>query len=219
MKVEDKMEPWEKIVSVEKDLVAANQELADENKNYFKNKGIRAIEVLGNIGSGKTSLIAKLIEQLKKKYHISVINGDIAGDPADIARLGVQTIQINTGGECHLDAKYIRPFVDKLPRDTNLCFIENVGNLICPFEFPLGCEHRVVVVDITSGPFIVRKHPVTFRIATVAVINKVDLQKLIDFDPKKLAEDCKAINPKASVVLTSTKTGEGIKDLIKALNL
>ncbi len=214
-----KMDSWEKIVSVEKDLIQANEELADENKNYFKNRGIRAIEFLGNIGSGKTSLIAKIIEKVKDKYNIAVINGDIAGDPTDIERLGVSTIQINTGGECHLDAKYIRPFVEKLPSETNLCFIENVGNLICPFEFPLGCEHRVVVVGLTDGPFIIRKHPVTFRIATVAVINKLDLQEFLDNDPKKLVEDCKSINPKAAVVLTSAKTGKGIEELIKVLNL
>ncbi|MFX1295394.1 MAG: hydrogenase nickel incorporation protein HypB [Promethearchaeota archaeon] len=213
------MDSWEKIVSVEKDLIEANEELADENENYFKNKGIRAIEFLGNIGSGKTSLITKIIEQVKEKYNIAVINGDIAGDPTDIDRLRVYTIQINTGGECHLDAKYIRPFVEKLPSETNLCFIENVGNLICPFEFPLGCEQRVVVVDLTNGPYIIKKHPVTFRIATVAVINKVDLQEFLDNNPNKLVEDCKSINPKAAVVLTSAKTGNGIQALIKALNL
>lgn len=213
------MDSWEKIVSVEKDLIEANEELADENKDFFKKKGIRAIEVLGNIGSGKTSLIAKIIGEIKEKYNIAVINGDIAGDPTDIERLGVQTIQINTGGECHLDAKYIRPFVDKLPAEINLCFIENVGNLICPFEFPLGCEHRVVVVGLTDGPYIIKKHPVTFRIATVAVINKIDLQEFLENDPKKLVEDCKSINPRAAVVLTSAKTGDGVSDLIKALNL
>ena len=214
-----KMDSWERIVSVNEDLIKANERLADENKNFFKNKGIIAIEVLGNIGSGKTSLIAKVIEKLKTKYHIAVINGDIAGDPADIARIGVPTIQINTGGECHLDAKYIRPFVEKLPKETNLCFIENVGNLICPFEFPLGCSHRVVVVALTDGPFIIRKHPVTFRIATIAVINKIDMKKFLDNDPKQLVKDCQGINPKAAVVLTSAKTGEGIQDLIKAMNL
>jgi hydrogenase nickel incorporation protein HypB len=213
------MDQWDKIVSVEKDLIQANEELAEENKNYFKNKGMKAIEVLGNIGSGKTSLIANLIEHLKKKYKIAVINGDIAGDPTDIKRLGVFTLQINTGGECHLDAKYIRPFVEKIPPETNLVFIENVGNLICPFEFPLGCAHRVVVVGLTDGPYIIKKHPVTFRIATVAVINKIDLLEFLENDPKKLVEDCKSINPKAAVVLTSAKKGTGITELIKALDL
>jgi hydrogenase nickel incorporation protein HypB len=210
---------WERIVAVNEDLIKANERLADENKDYFKDRGIKAIEVLGNIGSGKTSLIARVIEQLRDTYHIAVINGDIAGDPADIARIGVPTIQINTGGECHLDAKYIRPFLDELSPETDLCFIENVGNLICPFEFPLGCSHRVVVVALTDGPFIIRKHPVTFRIATIAVINKIDLKDFLDNDPEKLVEDCKGINPKAAVVLTSAKTGEGIDDLIKAMNL
>ncbi|MHA1266778.1 MAG: hydrogenase nickel incorporation protein HypB [Candidatus Helarchaeota archaeon] len=213
------MSQWEKIVAVEKDLIEANEELAAKNQNYFKDRGMRAIEFLGNIGSGKTSLISKVIERIKNKYKIAVINGDIAGDPTDIERLGVYTLQINTGGECHLDAKFIQPFMEKLPSDTNLCFIENVGNLICPFEFPLGCEHRVVVVGLTDGPYIIRKHPVTFRIATIAVINKLDLKEVLDNDPKKLVEDCKAINPNAEVVLTSAKTGEGIDNLVKALNL
>ncbi|MBD3227562.1 MAG: hydrogenase nickel incorporation protein HypB [Candidatus Lokiarchaeota archaeon] len=213
------MSEWDKIISVEEDLIKANIELANDNTQYFKKKGIRAFEVLGNIGSGKTSIIKKVIEKIKDDYNIAVINGDIAGDPSDIERLGVKTLQINTGGECHLDAKYVRPFVDKLPNDTNLCFIENVGNLICPFEFPLGCEHRIVVVGLTDGPYIIRKHPVTFRIATVIVINKMDLGEVLETDSDQLIEDCHKINSEASVILTSAKTGRGIDKLIKALKI
>jgi hydrogenase nickel incorporation protein HypB len=213
------MSEWEKIIAVEEDLIKANVELADKNKDYFKDKGIRAFEVMGNIGSGKTSLISKIINRVKDKYNISVINGDIAGDPSDIDRLGVKTLQINTGGECHLDAKYIKPFVDKLPPETNLCFIENVGNLICPFEFPLGCEHRIVVVGLTDGPYIIKKHPVTFRIATLAVVNKIDLKEYIEADTDTLIEDFKKINPGAPIVLTSAKTGEGIDKLIDILKI
>lgn len=213
------MSEWEKIISVEEDLIKANVELADKNKDYFKDKGIRAFEVMGNIGSGKTSLISKIIDKVKDKYNIAVINGDIAGDPSDIERLGVKTLQINTGGECHLDAKYIKPFVDKLPPETNLCFIENVGNLICPFEFPLGCEHRIVVVGLTDGPYIIKKHPVTFRIATLAVVNKIDLKEYIEADTDTLIEDFKKINPGAPIVLTSAKTGEGIDKLIDILKI
>lgn len=213
------MSEWDKIISVEEDLIKANNELANDNTQYFKKNGIRAFEVLGNIGSGKTSIIKKVIEQIKDKYNIAVINGDIAGDPKDIERLGVKTLQINTGGECHLDAKYVRPFVDKLPDDTNLCFIENVGNLICPFEFPLGCEHRIVVVGLTDGPYIIRKHPVTFRIATVIVVNKMDLNEVIEADPDQLIKDCAKINNEAPVVFTSAKTGKGIDKLIDILKI
>jgi hydrogenase nickel incorporation protein HypB len=94
-----------------------------------------------------------------------------------------------------------------------------VGNLICPFEFPLGCEHRIVVVGLTDGPYIIKKHPVTFRIATLAVVNKIDLKEYIEADTDTLIEDFKKINPGAPIVLTSAKTGEGIDKLIDILKI
>ena len=214
------MSEWDKIVAVEKDLIEANEELAVENKNYFKDRGMRAIEVLGNIGSGKTSLIAKLIERLKDKYKIAVINGDIAGDPTDINRLGAYTLQINTGGECHLDANLIKKALRTIDlTKIDVLFIENVGNLICPAEFPLGSEKRIVVISLTEGPFMVVKHPFIFMETDVVVINKMDLVDVLDIDVNKLIQDITHVNPQAKIVKVSCRTGMGIQDLLTVLKL
>ncbi|MHA1311328.1 MAG: hydrogenase nickel incorporation protein HypB [Candidatus Helarchaeota archaeon] len=218
------MSEWDTYINVEEDLIKANTELANENADYFKKRGMRVFEVLGNIGSGKTSVIECVVAKLKDKYKIVVVNGDLATsiDADRIKKHNVSAIQINTGKECHLDALTIKPVFDQFPEGTNLCFIENIGNLICPMDFRLGAEKRIVVFSISNGPYIVRKHPISFLETDVVIINKVDLAEYLEFseeDKKKLEEDCKKINPKLQVVFTSAKTKEGIDDLIKILKL
>ncbi|MHC1590565.1 MAG: hydrogenase nickel incorporation protein HypB [Candidatus Helarchaeales archaeon] len=222
-------EEWDTFVTVEEDLIQANVKLAEENAKFFKERGIRVFEILGNIGSGKTTMIEKMVQKLKDKYKILVINGDLATsiDADRIARHGVKAIQLNTGRECHLDAYTMRPALEKLP-DINLCLIEQVGNMICPADFPLGAEKRIVVFSITNGPYIVKKHPLIFTQssdtwgADMVVINKLDIAEAVDMNEKareQLVKDCKDINPKLEVLFVSAKTGEGIDELIKALGL
>ncbi|MHA1269772.1 MAG: hydrogenase nickel incorporation protein HypB [Candidatus Helarchaeota archaeon] len=218
------MSEWDTFITVEEDLIKANIKLADTNAKYFKNRNIRVFEILGNIGSGKTSLIECMVAKLKNKYNIIVINGDLATsiDADRIKRHNVPAIQINTGKECHLDANTIQPVFEQFPKNINLCFIEQVGNMICPADFPLGAEKRIVVFGITNGPYIVEKHPVIFLESEIVVINKVDIADYVDMDinaRNKLVEDCKKINPKIKVIFTSTKTMEGIDELIESLNL
>jgi len=209
-------------VELSEDLLKANQRLAEENKQFLHKNGVKAVDIMGAIGSGKTSLIEKLVQLLKSRYKIAVFKGDLTTtiDAELIARHGVETIAINTGKECHLDANLVKKALQKLNlKRIDLLFIENVGNLICPAEFPLGSDKRVVVVSVTEGPYMVVKHPFIFMEADVVAINKVDLANAMNVDVKKLEKDVKTINPKAKVVATNCRIGEGVDDVVKALEL
>ena len=209
-------------VELSKDLLKANQSLAEENKHFLHKNGVRAIDVMGAIGSGKTSLIEKLVQLLKSRYRIAVFKGDLTTtiDAELIARHGVETVAINTGKECHLDANLVKKALLKLDlKKVNLLFIENVGNLICPAEFPLGSDKRVVVVSVTEGPYMVVKHPFIFMETDVVAINKVDLAKAMGVDVKQLEKDVKTINPRAIVAATNCRSGEGVDGVSKALGL
>ena len=209
-------------VELSEDLLKANQRLAEENKRFLQGNGVRAIDVMGSIGAGKTSLIEKLVGLLKTRYRIAVFKGDLTTtiDAELIARHGVETVAINTGKECHLDANLVKKALKKLDlKSIDLLLIENVGNLICPAEFALGSDKRVVVVSVTEGPYMVVKHPFIFMETDVVAVNKVDLAKAMEVSVKQLKKDVKTINPRAIVVATNCRTGEGIDDVAKALGL
>ena len=209
-------------VELEVDILRENRRLADENRNRLQSKGVRAIDVMGSVGSGKTSLIKGIISRLKKNYRIAVIEGDVTTtiDSDLIASEGVPTVQVNTGKECHLDANLIRKALDRIPLDKlDLIFIENVGNLICPAEFPLGSEKRLVVISVTEGPYMVLKHPMMFLDARTVAINKIDLADAMGVDPNKLSADVSRINPKATTVHTNCRNGVGIDKVIQSFEL
>lgn len=209
-------------IELSTDLLKANQRLAEENKQFLHKSGVKAIDVMGATGSGKTSLIEKLAELLKTHYGMAVFKGDLTTtiDAELIARHGVKVVAINTGKECHLDANLVRKALKKLDMsEIQLLFIENVGNLICPAEFPLGSDKRVVVISVTEGPYMVVKHPFIFMDADVVVINKIDLAQAMDVDVKQLEKDVKTINPRAKVVATNCRSGEGVEKVTEALGL
>jgi hydrogenase nickel incorporation protein HypB len=209
-------------IELEEDLLKANAKIADENKALLKKNGIEAVDIMGSIGSGKTSLVEQMVKALKNKSKITVINGDLTTtiDSDRVRRQGAQVIQINTGKECHLDANLVRKALKELDlKNIDLLLIENVGNLICPAEFPLGESKRMVVISVTEGPYMVLKHPFIFMDASVVVINKIDLAKAMDVSVEKLEKDVVAINPKAKVAGTNLKTGEGVPQVVRALNL
>jgi len=209
-------------IELEADLLKANEELAGKNRELLRKHGVMTIDVMGAIGSGKTTLIEKLVKALKKKYRIAVFKGDLTTtiDAELIGRHGVEVVPINTGKECHLDANLVRKALQKINlEDINLLFIENVGNLICPADFPLGSERRVVVISVTEGPYMVVKHPFIFMEADVAVINKKDLAQAMDVEVKKLKADVREINPNVKVVATNGRSGEGVKEVVDALEL
>ena len=209
-------------VELEVDILKENQRLANENKRRLESKGVHAIDVMGSVGSGKTSLIKAMISRIKGNFRIAVIEGDVTTtiDSDLIASEGVPTVQVNTGKECHLDANLIRKALDRLPLDNlDLVFIENVGNLICPSEFPLGSEKRLVVISVTEGPYMVVKHPMMFLGAQVVAVNKIELAPAMGVDPKKLSADVAKLNPKAATVYTSCRDGTGIGEVIDRLEV
>jgi len=203
-------------------ILEVNKQLAQKNMELLRKHHIKAIDIMGSIGAGKTSLIEKLVQKLKQKYRIAVFKGDLTTtiDAERIGRHGVQVLTINTGRECHLDANVVARAVERISlKDLDLLIIENVGNLICPAEFPLGTDKRVVVVSVTEGPYMIVKHPFTFMNADVMVINKNDLAQIMKIDTKQLETQVKEIKPDVKVAVTNALSGEGVDELIKALEL
>lgn len=209
-------------IELDENILQRNRDLALENSSRLLDNNIKSIDIMGSIGAGKTTLVEQMVKRLRDRCKVFVLGGDITTtiDVDRIARHDVETLQINTGKECHLDANLIKKALDKINLDEiEVLLIENVGNLICPGEFPLGAESRMVVVSVTEGPYMVMKHPYIFGTAETVVINKIDLADIMEVDPNKLRDDVFKINPKATVVLTNARTGEGIEDLLKALGL
>jgi len=207
-------------IELEEDLLKKNKELAQGNKRLLDKHKILAVDVMGSIGSGKTSLIKHLASRLKENYSLGVIAGDLTTtiDADRIRDEGVEVVQVNTGKECHLDANLIGKALKKFDLEAlNILFIENVGNLICPADFPLGSHKRIVVISVTEGPWMVIKHPYIFLEADLVAINKIDLTKSMGVSPQKLTEDIHKINPTVKVVQTNCIKGEGVGEIVEAL--
>ena len=213
-----------KIIELNEDLIENNERLAEQNNKIFKTNNIKSFDVVGAIGAGKTAILEVLSKRLSKDHKILVINGDVATriDADRIEQHGVKTIQVNTGRECALNANHISRILNSIDLEeyrNGILFIENVGNLICPSDFILGAEKRIVIVSITEGPWVVRKHPLLFKFSDFAVINKIDLSDVIDVNIDEMSNDAKEINPNIRIFTTSAKTGENISELIKALEI
>lgn len=210
-------------VDLEKDILSENRRIADENRAHLEEHGIVAFDFLGAIGSGKTLIIERLMDILKAKgKRPAAIAGDVSGDD-DYTRFvahGVPAANINTGKECHLDAHLVDHALEDLPLDRlDYLFIENVGNLVCPVDFPLGSHKRVVVISVTEGDDMVRKHPAIFAFSDVIIINKVDLAKAMEVDPMILERDAKRTNPGAKIIMMDARHGKGMDELVTALGL
>ena len=209
-----------RIIELNEDLIENNDRLAEENNKILRENNIRAFDFVGAIGAGKTAIIESIVEKIAGDYRVLVINGDVATriDADRIEKYGVQTIQINTGRECALNSYHISQVLKNYGLDeVELVFIENVGNLICPSDFILGTEKRIVIVSITEGEWVIEKHPMLFKMSDIAIINKIDLLDVIDVNVKKMVNDAKKINPNLTIIKTSAITGENISELIKAI--
>jgi hydrogenase nickel incorporation protein HypB len=208
------------------DILAANKRIAEENAGLLDKNGIKSFDFVGSIGSGKTLIIEAIIEELKKGPKggpkVACVAGDVAGDD-DYRRFKkhkVMAENLNTDKECHLDAHLVSHALEHLDlKKIDVLFIENVGNLVCPTDFPLGVQKRILVISVTEGDDMVRKHPVIFRLSDIIVINKVDLAKIMEVDPKGLVRDAKTVRPDAKIFLTDARHGKGIKELMKAMGL
>ncbi|MEP6822353.1 MAG: hydrogenase nickel incorporation protein HypB [Chthoniobacterales bacterium] len=207
-------------IELEHSLLAANEKLAKENRALLDKHGITAIDFMGAIGSGKTTLITKLVEKMKEKFGVAVFNGDATtSDDADaIAAQNVPVVQIATINGCHLDANLVGKGLKQIELEKlKMIFIENIGNLICPAEFPLGSKARVVVVSVTEGPWMVRKHPHMFLGSQLVVINKIDLAEAMEVSVDQLIQDVHKLKPDLQVIPTSCKRGTGLDEVVEAL--
>lgn len=203
-------------VRVMKNIMDANQRLAEENRKFFNTKDILAVNIMASPGSGKTSIILNLIREFGDKANVAVVEGDIASsiDAEKIDKLGNPVIQINTGGGCHLDANMIKSAAESLNlKDNTILFIENVGNLVCPSSFDLGEGVKMVIASVPEGHDKPYKYTSMFETADIVVLNKTDLMPYIDFDKDSFYKGVKALNEKADIIEVSCKTGEGVEKL------
>jgi hydrogenase nickel incorporation protein HypB len=210
------------VVSTKKQIEKQNERLASSINITLKNHKIKSFDIVGAIGAGKTEIISHIVEKLESKYRILVICGDITTrvDADRIEAHHAETIQINTGRECALNAYHIHQIIkNKELEKYDLIFIENVGNLICPSDFILGTDKRIVVVSITEGEWVIEKHPMLFKMSDIAIINKIDLQDRLGTDVNKMIEDAKRLNPNIKVLTTSAKTNLNIEKLISIMEL
>jgi hydrogenase nickel incorporation protein HypB len=200
-------------VSVQSNILQANQETAAENRRLFEREGTVVMNLMSGPGSGKTSLLETTIRGLAGRYRLAVIEGDLQTDldAQRIRALGVPSHQITTGTVCHLDARMVARALAEFPiQGVDLLVVENVGNLICPASYDLGEGLRVVICSIAEGPEKPKKYPVMFHKADVVVLNKTDLAEASGDDLRELEANARDVNPRAAVFAVSCKTGSGI---------
>jgi len=201
-------------------ILDANERIAQDNKKAFEGAGLYVVNLMSSPGAGKTSLLENTIKGLAGKSMVGVIEGDITGtdDAVRIERLEVPVVQINTGGACHLDANMINSVLNDLPlAELDLLFIENVGNLVCPAEFKVGEDIKVMILSITEGHDKPLKYPLMFQESSALIINKIDLKPFLDVDVAKIRKDALSLNPSIKIFEVSCKTGEGIDAWIEWL--
>jgi hydrogenase nickel incorporation protein HypB len=202
-------------VTLESNILEANQSLAEENRAFFKQHGIFVINLMSAPGAGKTSVLEATIRQLKDDYRLGVIEGDLMTtlDTDRIAALGVPAYQITTGTVCHLDARMIHHTLQGFKvTDLDLLFIENVGNLVCPAEFDLGEALRVMVYSTVEGAEKPKKYPFMFHECEAVVLNKIDLLPYSGVALHELQNNVLEVNPEAKIFPLSCRTGEGINE-------
>ena len=198
-----------------KNILSENDKIAEENRKLFADKGVFVINLMGSPGSGKTSLLELTLAKLKRYLKIAVIEGDLftTKDAERIERHNVPVIQINTAGGCHLDAAMVKRAAESLNLDElNLIIVENVGNLVCPAEFDVGENVKVVVLSITEGDDKPLKYPLIFKESAVAILNKIDILKFTNFDLVSAREDLNALHPDIKIIETSCISGEGLNN-------
>jgi len=202
-------------VKVVAQILEANDRIAAENKKVFHESGVYVINLMSAPGAGKTSLVERTIKELYKKLRIGVIEGDIAGtdDAQRIEVLGIPVVQINTDGACHLDANMINEAIADVPlKDIDLLIIENVGNLVCPAEFKVGEDMKIMILSITEGDDKPLKYPLMFQESSALILNKIDLLPHTNADLKKIKNNSLSLNPSLKIFEVSCKTGEGISE-------
>jgi hydrogenase nickel incorporation protein HypB len=201
-------------VEVAKPLLDANERIAQDNRALFDKHGVLVLDLLASPGAGKTSVILATIAQLRERFRIAVIEGDIASD-VDSLRIkeqGIPAVQINTGGACHLEARMIQKALDVLDLAAlDLIIIENVGNLVCPTDFYLGEDAKVMILSVPEGHDKPLKYPGIFQASSAIILNKTDTMAVFDFDERAFRTSVGQLNPTAPIFPVSATTGRGIE--------
>jgi len=200
-------------IEVLEGIFDANEIIAKENRALLDRSGTFMVNLMSSPGAGKTSFILKTLEGVEGEFSCAVIEGDIAGkvDSERIAEIGVQAIQINTGGSCHLEARQVNTALGRLDLGgVDLVVVENVGNLVCPAEFRLGEDLKVMILSVAEGHDKPLKYPLMFSESHVMIVNKTDLIPHTDFDLELLKETVRKMNPSVEIFEVSCRTGEGI---------
>lgn len=202
-----------RVLEIKQSVFTNNDKYADKLRKELKEKGIYLLNLMSSPGSGKTSTLLRLIEELKPYLRIGIMEADIDSDvdAKTIAATGTKTIQLHTSGMCHLDAGMTWQGLDGLdPKDTELVILENVGNLVCPAEFDTGAVKNAMILSVPEGHDKPLKYPLMFQVCDVVIINKIDVMPYFDFDMEKCTEYIHMRNPKAKIFPISAKTGEGV---------
>jgi len=214
----EKIADGPRLISINEDILAENERLAERNRGFFTAKGILVLNILSSPGSGKTTLICKTISKLKNELKVAVIVGDLATDN-DAQRLKAvcdRVVQINTGTACHLDSRMIASAIQRFDIDsTDVLIIENVGNLVCPAAYDLGENIRVVLLSVTEGEDKPLKYPPSFYSANATVISKIDLAQAVDFNKELALSNIRKVNPRGIIFEVSAKTEEGLPNWVK----
>jgi len=210
-----------RIIEVKRSVFESNDREADALRRELKEKGVYLLNLMSSPGSGKTTTLIRLINALKDKLNIAVMEADIDSD-VDARKIlegtGVQSIQLHTGGMCHLDAGMTRQGLEGLDlANLDLVILENVGNLVCPAEFDTGAVDNMMILSVPEGHDKPQKYPLMFKVCDLAVINKIDVMPYFDFDLELCKSYIHERNPKAQVLPVSAKTGEGMDALCEVI--
>ena len=203
-----------KVIEIKKSIFEDNDRDADALRAELKRKGVYLLNLMSSPGSGKTTTLIQTLNRIKDKIKVAVMEADIDSD-VDAVKIkeatGVESIQLHTGGMCHLDAEMTRQGLDNVPLEgLDLVILENVGNLVCPAEFDTGSCKNAMILSVPEGHDKPLKYPLMFSICDIVVINKIDVLPYFDFDLEKCKEYIHMRNPKAQVIPICAKTGEGV---------
>jgi len=201
-------------IPVVRNILEVNDRVAEQNRVLFDQNKVFVFNLMSSPGAGKTSLLERTLEYLKGKLRIGVIEGDITSslDAERIAQKGIQAVQVNTDGACHLDANMVREAVSKIDlANLDLMVVENVGNLVCPAEFDIGEHMKVMILSVTEGDDKPLKYPLMFQSSQALIINKIDLLPYIDCDIKRIREAAVGLSPGIAIFEISCRSGEGLE--------
>jgi hydrogenase nickel incorporation protein HypB len=201
-------------VSIVRNVLEANDKLADELRATFKARKILCLNLMSSPGAGKTTLLERTLTDLKDEFRMAVVEGDLQtdNDARRVAATGAQAVQINTEGGCHLDSGMVLEAIKSLDLDAvDILFVENVGNLVCPAEFEVGEDYKVTLLSVAEGDDKPEKYPLMFHISAVMLLNKIDLLPYVDFDLAKAEGHARKLNKDIEVFPVSARNGENMQ--------